>query len=67
MEKFGGGPVGLNTLAAATGEEQDTIADVYEPFLIRQGLLNRTARGREVTDLARKHLGNPASGQQSII
>lgn len=67
VEKFKGGPVGLNTLAAATGEEQDTIADVYEPFLIRQGLLNRTSRGREATDLARKHLGQAVSGQQSII
>ncbi len=65
--KFKGGPVGLSTLAAATGEEQDTIADVYEPFLIRQGLLNRTSRGREVTDLARQHLGQTTSGQQSII
>jgi len=67
IEKFKGGPVGLNTLAAATGEEQDTIADVYEPFLIRQGLLNRTSRGREVTDLAREHLGFKTTGQQSII
>jgi len=67
IEKFKGGPVGLNTLAAATGEEQDTIADVYEPFLIRQGLLNRTSRGREVTDLARQHLGQADSGQQTII
>jgi Holliday junction DNA helicase RuvB len=67
IDKFGGGPVGLNTLAAATGEEQDTIADVYEPFLIRQGLLNRTQRGREATDLARTHLGKKGSGQQSIL
>ncbi len=67
IEKFKGGPVGLSTLAAATGEEQDTIADVYEPFLIRQGLLNRTSRGREVTDLAREHLGFTTTGQQSII
>lgn len=67
INKFKGGPVGLNTLAAATGEEQDTIAEVYEPFLIRQGLLNRTTRGREVTDLARQHLGQNSSGQQQII
>jgi holliday junction DNA helicase RuvB len=67
IEKFKGGPVGLSTLAAATGEEQDTIADVYEPFLIRQGLLNRTSRGREVTDLARQHLGHSPTGQQSIL
>ena len=63
---IGGGPVGLNTLAAATGEEQDTIAEVYEPFLIRQGLINRTTRGREATDLARKHLGKPLA-QQTIL
>jgi len=71
IDKFKGGPVGLSTLAAATGEEQDTITDVYEPFLIRQGLLNRTSRGREATDLARQHLGKPAGGgaerQQSIL
>jgi holliday junction DNA helicase RuvB len=70
IDKFKGGPVGLNTLAAATGEEQDTITDVYEPFLIRQGLLNRTSRGREATDLAREHLGKAVAGkpgQQSIL
>jgi Holliday junction DNA helicase RuvB len=67
IDKFNGGPVGLNTLAAASGEEQDTIADVYEPFLIRQGLINRTSRGREATDLARKHLGKPGAIQQSIL
>ncbi len=67
IDKFKGGPVGLSTLAAATGEEQDTITDVYEPFLIRQGLLNRTSRGREATDLARQHLGKPGTVQQSIL
>ena len=54
IEKFKGGPVGLNTLSAATGEETETIADVYEPFLIRQGLINRTPKGRETTDLAKE-------------
>lgn len=56
-EKFGGGPVGLDTLAAAIGEDAGTIEDVYEPYLIQNGLLNRTPRGRVVTDLARRHLG----------
>jgi holliday junction DNA helicase RuvB len=55
--KFSGNPVGLNTLAAATGEEQGTIADVYEPFLIRSGLLVRTPKGRQLTEHAYKHLG----------
>ena len=57
QHKFGGGPVGLSTLAAATGEEQDTITDVHEPFLLRQGLIMRTPKGRELTDLGRKHIG----------
>ena len=55
--KFGGGPVGLDTLAAAIGEDAGTIEDVYEPYLIQNGLLNRTPRGRVVTDLAYKHVG----------
>jgi Holliday junction DNA helicase RuvB len=67
VEKFKGGPVGLSTLSAATGEEQATITDVYEPFLIRQGLLNRTPKGREATDLGRSHVGKNASGQQNIF
>ncbi len=56
-EKFGGGPVGLSTLAVALGEEQDTIEDVYEPFLLKLGFLQRTPRGRIVTELGREHLG----------
>lgn len=55
--KFGGGPVGLDTLAAAIGEDAGTIEDVYEPYLIQNGLLNRTPRGRVVTELACKHMG----------
>ena len=55
--KFGGGPVGLDTLAAAIGEDAGTIEDVYEPYLIQNGLLNRTPRGRMVTELAYKHMG----------
>ncbi len=56
ISKFGGGPVGLNTIAAATGEEMATIEDVYEPFLIQTGFLKRTAKGRVATDLAYQHL-----------
>ncbi|GBC94797.1 Holliday junction ATP-dependent DNA helicase RuvB [bacterium HR16] len=57
IEKFDGGPVGIDTLSAATNEERDTIEDVYEPFLIQIGLLNRTSRGRVATRLAYEHLG----------
>jgi len=57
LERFGGGPVGLSTLAVALGEEPDTIEDVYEPYLIKLGFLQRTPRGRIVTDLGRAHLG----------
>lgn len=57
IEKFTGGPVGLDTLAAAIGEDAGTIEDVYEPYLIKRGFINRTPRGRVVTDLAYHHLG----------
>ena len=57
IDKFGGGPVGLDTLAAAIGEDSGTIEDVYEPYLIKNGFLIRTPKGREVTDLAFSHLG----------
>jgi Holliday junction DNA helicase RuvB len=60
IDKFGGGPVGLDTLAAAICEESDTIEDVYEPFLIQQGFLNRTPRGRTATRTAYLHFGRPA-------
>jgi Holliday junction DNA helicase RuvB len=56
IDKFNGGPVGLNTIATAVGEDAGTIEEVYEPFLIQEGFLKRTPRGREVTDLAYKHL-----------
>lgn len=59
LDKFNGGPVGLDTLAAAIGEERDTIEDVIEPFLIQQGYLNRTPRGRMATQLALKHFDRP--------
>ncbi len=55
--KFEGGPVGLSTLAAAVGEEQDTIEDVYEPYLLKEGLIKRTPRGRAATAAAFEHLG----------
>jgi len=57
VERFGGGPVGLSTLAVALGEEPDTVEDVYEPFLLQLGFLQRTPRGRVVTELGREHLG----------
>ena len=57
IEKFAGGPVGLDTLAAAVGEDPGTIEDVIEPYLIKNGLINRTPRGRVATDLAYAHLG----------
>ena len=57
IEKFDGGPVGLDTLAAATGEDSNTLEDVYEPYLIQNGLLNRTPRGRMATPAAYRHLG----------
>ena len=57
IEKFKGGPVGLNTIGTAVGEDPGTIEDVYEPFLIKEGLIKRTSRGREATESAFKHLG----------
>jgi Holliday junction DNA helicase RuvB len=64
IDKFGGGPVGLDTLAASVGEEKDTIEDVIEPFLLQQGYLNRTPRGRMATPLAYTHFQRlPAPGQ----
>lgn len=57
IHKFGGGPVGINTIATAVSEDAGTIEEVYEPFLIKEGFLKRTPRGREVTALAYSHLG----------
>jgi holliday junction DNA helicase RuvB len=62
IEKFDGGPVGIDSLAAAIGEERDTIEDVYEPFLIQQGFIQRTPRGRIATRTAYLHFGLPATG-----
>ena len=58
-DKFGGGPVGLDTIAAALGEDSGTIEDVYEPYLIQNGLIERTPRGRAITRLAYEHLHRP--------
>jgi Holliday junction DNA helicase RuvB len=67
-EKFGGGPVGLSTLAAAVGEEQDTIEDNYEPYLLQRGFLQRTPRGRIATPRAWEHLGlEPPKGAASLF
>ena len=63
IEKFSGGPVGLDTLAAALGEDAGTLEDVYEPYLLMNGLLNRTARGRTATEAAYRHLGIAARPQ----
>ena len=57
IDKFRGGPVGLNTIATAMGEDPGTIEDVYEPYLIKEGFIKRTPRGRETTELAYRHLG----------
>src|SRR5262249_10249199 len=61
VERFSGGPVGLSTLAVALGEEPDTIEDVYEPYLLQLGFIQRTPRGRVVTELGRKHPGEQRS------
>ena len=59
IDKFKGGPVGLSTIATACGDEAETIEEVYEPFLIQEGFIKRTSRGREATELAYQHLGRP--------
>jgi Holliday junction DNA helicase RuvB len=55
IEKFGGGPVGIGTLATAVGEEGETIEEIYEPYLVQEGFIERTSRGRVATELARRH------------
>jgi Holliday junction DNA helicase RuvB len=65
MDKFGGGPVGINTIGVALGEDTETIEDIFEPFLIQIGFLNRTPRGRVVTPLAYNHFGRRPSGSAS--
>ncbi len=67
IDKFKGGPVGISTLATSVSENVETIEEVYEPFLIQQGFIMRTPRGREVTDLAYKHLGRTKNGKQNEL
>jgi Holliday junction DNA helicase RuvB len=67
IKKFNGGPVGLNTLAVAVSEEADTLEEVYEPYLIQEGFLKRTPRGREATDLAYRHLGLSSGNKQTSL
>lgn len=67
IEKFDGGPAGISALAAATNEEKDTIEEVYEPFLMRLGLLERTPKGRVATPFAYKHLGIPYKKQDKLL
>ncbi len=67
IEKFKGGPVGLSTIATAVGEEAETIEEVYEPFLIQEGYIKRTSRGREATELAYKHLKIPRPKTQGLF
>jgi Holliday junction DNA helicase RuvB len=67
MRRFGGGPVGVKSLAVAVGEEADTIEEIYEPFLIQEGLLKRTPRGREATPAAYEYFGTPTAGEQEEL
>ena len=67
IDKFGGGPVGLGTIATAVGEDTGTIEEVYEPFLIKEGFLKRTPRGREATELAYTHLGAIPPARQDTL
>ncbi len=67
IHKFKGGPVGLSTIATACGEEAETIEEVYEPFLIQEGYIKRTSRGREATELAYKHLGEIPPGKTGSL
>ena len=67
IDKFQGGPVGLTTIATALGEDPGTLEEVYEPFLIKEGFMKRTPRGREVTELAYKHLGKVKYGEQGTL
>ncbi len=67
LERFGGGPVGLSTLAIALGEEPDTVEDVYEPYLLQLGFIQRTPRGRVVTERGRDHLGAVAARDDSLF
>ena len=65
--KFEGGPVGLSTLAASLGEEQETIEDVYEPYLLQLGFIQRTPRGRTITKLGRAHIGAAPAEEHKLF
>ena len=67
IDKFKGGPVGLSTIATAMSEDAGTIEEVYEPFLIKEGFIKRTPRGREVTELAYRHLGKELQSKQQSL
>ncbi len=68
VDKYGGGPVGLDTLAASIGESRDTVEDVYEPYLLKEGFIDRTPRGRVATERAIRHMGaNPPAGQNPLF
>lgn len=67
IDKFKGGPVGLKTIATAVGEDEGTIEEVYEPFLIQEGYMMRTSRGREVTEAAYKHLKRSYQAQSGKL
>ncbi|MBD8387202.1 Holliday junction branch migration DNA helicase RuvB [Dysgonomonas sp. BGC7] len=67
IDKFQGGPVGISTIATALGEDGGTIEEVYEPFLIKEGFMKRTPRGREATELAYKHLGRKRQSEQGFL
>ncbi|MDE7072800.1 MAG: Holliday junction branch migration DNA helicase RuvB, partial [Bacteroidales bacterium] len=67
IDKFKGGPVGVNTIATAVGEDPGTLEEVYEPYLIQEGFLVRTPRGREVTQVAYRHLGRQPKGLENTL
>jgi len=67
IDKFKGGPVGITTIATAVGDDPGTIEEVYEPFLIKEGFIKRTPRGREATDLAYRHLGRRKIEEQGML
>lgn len=67
IQKYSGGPVGLNTLAASLSEEEDALEEIYEPYLMQLGLIDRTPRGRVATALAYKHFGFEAPRRQSAL
>jgi len=67
IDKFKGGPVGLTTIAMAVGEEPGTLEEVYEPFLLQEGFIKRTPRGREATEKAYTHLGRKMGGDLSLF